>query len=136
MRCPKCNGLLRSTSAGFYRNELESPQSLSCMNCGWYVEKAPEIITREIIKETIPKPKCGPPKGTIGQLRPPLYAEYDKIIESRKQKQSWDSIRAWLIVSYPELSKYSTEKIRNTFWRVYDLIQLKKEKQVCPPKSK
>ena len=55
MKCPKCSGKLRLMSDGYYRNEIETPMSVTCLNCGFYAEKEQEAAIAQNKAETMYK---------------------------------------------------------------------------------
>lgn len=122
MKCPKCSGSLRLTSNGFYRNELETPPSVSCLNCGFYAEKPPEVEVE--YQEVVKLQKKMYPKrlSTFGTYRSVLRDEFKQILKYKAEKMTWEKVRDKLAEEYPIMASMTPRSIQKAFWIVHDQI--------------
>lgn len=122
MKCPKCNGSLRLTDNGFYRNEIETPTSVTCLNCGFYAEKEPEVVVeyQEVVKL---QKKIYPKRlSTFGTYRSVLRDEFKQILKYKAEKMTWEKVRDKLAEEYPIMSAMTPRSIQKAFWIVNDQI--------------
>lgn len=112
MRCPRCNGAVYSTSSGYYRNNLQYPVSVSCLNCGWYHEVR---VIEPQVSGTLKSKNKTYTRPEFGVLTPIIRRNFDTISLWKNQHLTWADIRAKLSTSYPELEKMQLHKLRTAY---------------------
>lgn len=126
MKCPKCSGKLRLISDGYYRNEIETPMSVTCLNCGFYAEKEQEAV--------MARPECTASELAAKRLRPIRRAtasrtyrsivrdEIDRIYEYKKKKLRWVDILDLLVERHPEFVGVKARALQKAFIVVHSEI--------------
>lgn len=120
MKCPKCSGALRLMSNGFYRNAVETPMSVSCLNCGFYAEKPPEVVeTREVKKAEKQYHQSRSRLSTYGTYRSIIRDEIQTIRQCKLKRMKWVDIIELLAIDYPEIRGIAPRKMQKAFGAVH-----------------
>lgn len=126
MKCPKCSGKLRLVSDGYYRNEIETPMSVTCLNCGFYAEKEQKAV--------MARPDCTASELAAKILRPVrrvtafrtyrsiVRDEIDRIYEYKKKKLRWVDIIDLLAKRYPEFVGMKVPSMQKAFSIVHSEV--------------
>ena len=119
MKCPKCSGALRLMSSGYYRNAIETPTSVSCINCGFYAEKVEPPVAEVVVTpkaDYVYRPRNA---STYGTYRSVIRDEIKRIREFKLKRMKWAEIIDVLAEDYPELIGVAPRAMQRAFGAIH-----------------